>query len=334
MTPGSNVVTGTGTNWPFNDLVNTTVPTESNGNIQVGYTQVTPATMTNISVDQYLYVSDFEYSEVIQVTEVTPTTFTAQFQFLHNPGFSITASSVAGRQLQMGSNLPIYTLTAVTEADGMGNNLGLLDVPFGGPAVSGLSYSLVLAYVTIDPLIKDFIQVWDPLQGIPLPFHVTQGYLNATDPMRTSTGSPACLADLYPTPSGSMLYEIWPYQTVAYSIPVLYAQQWPEMKRPTDPSPWFINPTVISDGAIARALRRQELKNSADKDPYFNPQLSKEFQADYVRGLMAAASADEGKCLQAIQQNMRQSAVPGGSWWQSHAVSAGDRYFLGPGDFY
>jgi hypothetical protein len=330
MTPGSPTINGVGTNWPVADLVNTTAPAVQNGNVQAGYNEITPASMNGIVNDCYLYIADGVFSEVVGVTETTATTFTASFQFLHNPGFTITSSSLAGRQLQMGSNLPIYTLYAVVSSDGSGNNTALIDSPFAGPSLTSAGYNLVQAYFTIDPLIKQFIQVWDPIQGIPLRFNITQGFLNKIDPMRTSTGSPECFADLYPSLSGSMQYEMWPYQTIPYSIPVTYAQQWPEMKRSTDRPPWFINPSIFSDGAIADALRRKELKNTDGKDPYFDPALAETFEKKFIEGAMLAASADESKLLQALESGNERYITPGGNWQQSHVGDMG-QFYIGDG---
>lgn len=310
LTTNSTAVTGTNTAWPTNDVVNTTM---TNGVQNPGYNEMTPADMTNIAVDTYLYVSDAGYSEVVAVAEVTPTTFVAQFKYQHNQGTAITCSSLAGLQIMLGPYNPIYTLIATPTA-----TTGVIDTPFGGPTLVNTGYTLLRMYFTIDPNMKDIFSVWDPIQGTPLQFHLPQAFLQNADPQRTATGYPQCLVDLFPMPSGSMQFELWPPQTVAYQIPVIYFKQWPELKRPTDRPPYFIDPTIFIDGAIADALRRKDLRGIDDKDPYYNPALAREFDQKFMQGAMLAAAADEGKCIQALTSDWSRYGGPNAAWQQSH----------------
>ncbi len=323
-TSGSTAILGTGTSWPVSDVVNTTMV---GGNRQSGYQEITPASMGHISVGTFLYVNDSTFSEVAAVVETSNSTFTAEFRNPHNDGTVLTSSSLAGRQLRLGPLTPIYTLLAVSGATGP-DNTGVLDMAFGGGSLVNTSYTLLQAYFTIDPNIRSFLQVWDPTQGIPLRYNVSQAELDCIDAQRTSSGWPQCLADLGPDASGTMQYELWPYQISPYSIPILYNRQWPEMKRPTDRPPYFINPSVIIDGAIADALRRKDLRDNspADADPYFNPQLAKEFDQKFLIGAANAANADEEKCQQRLSSSFFQpggAGGPGASYWQSHVNDGG-----------
>jgi hypothetical protein len=117
--------------------------------------------------------------------------------------------------------------------------------------------------------------------------------------------------------------EVWPWQTTAYSIPVLYNRQWPDLIQPTDRPPGFINPSVIIDGAIADALRRQDLRDNSPggKDPYFNPALAREFDQKFLAGAIAAANADEERCQQRLSSSLTNyggGLGPNASYWQSH----------------
>jgi hypothetical protein len=269
--------------------------------------------MVNINVGDYLYISDFAYSEVVAVTDTTPTTFTAQFLYPHNANFTLTKSSLAGLQLRLGAYNAIYTLKAVATT-----TTGIIDMPFGGPSVDSSAYQLLKAYVTIDPNMKDFLQVWDPVQGIPLFTHQGQDFLAQADPQRTATGNPQGFVDLGPNEAGVMQFEFWPYQAAAYSVPVVYYKQWPELKRPLDKPPWFIDPTVFIDGAIADALRRKNLRSIDDKDPYFDPNTARVYEQRFIEGALQAAYADEGKYQLALQQLNATTIGPGASYWQSH----------------
>ena len=315
---GSPNISGVATYWPYNDVVNTTFV---NGNRTTGYCEIQPASMSGIAVDTNLFVSDSTFSEVVSVIEVTQSTFTAQFQYSHNDGTPLTCSSLAGLQIQYGPLTPVYTLLAVSSGpDGSGNNTGIMDNPWGGASLTNAGYQLIKAYITI-PNFRSWIVAYDPQQGIPLGTNVSQAEIDAIDAQRTSQGWPQCFADLGPSASGNYQSELWPYQTTAYAIPILYNRQWPTLKRPTDRLPGFINPSVIIDGCIADALRRQDLRDNSDKDPYYSPSLAREFDQKFLAGAIAAANADEERCVQRLSSSMWQpggSGFPGASYWQSH----------------
>lgn len=316
MTSGSTNIIGTGTIWPYADRINTTM---LNGNRTTGYVEITPASMANIAVDSLLYINDGAFSEVVPVVEVSNSTFTALFQFQHNDGSTLTMSSLAGLQFQLSPFNPIYTLLGVSSAIG-NDNTGIINLPFGGQTITNSGYTLLMAYVTIDPNFRSWVQAWDPTQGIPLATGVSQAELNSIDAQRTSQGNPQGFVDLAPNVAGSMQFELWPYQTGPYSIPVLYNRQWPEMKKPTDRPPYFINPSVIIDGAIADALRRKDIRTGQDNDPYFNPNLAKDFENKFALGAQLAAAADEEKCQAALTSSSWQAGNVTGNaaYWQSH----------------
>ena len=320
-TSGLTAITGTGTLWPYADVVNTTMV---DGNRTTGYVEMTPADMVNINVDTLLYVNDGVYSEVAPVVEISNSTFTALFQFSHNPGTTLTTSSVAGLQLQLGPLLPVYTLLGVSSRTGS-DNAGILDMAFGGATLTNSGYQLVKAYINF-PDLRSFVEVYDPQQGIPLATNVSQAELDSIDPQRSSQGWPQCLADLAPSVSGTFQYELWPHQLTPYALPVLYNRQWKYMKNPTDRPPYFINPSIIIDGAIADALRRKDIRDNNDVDPYFNPQLAREFDAKFALGAVQAAQADENKCQQALTSSRYQRGGginAGASYWQSHVNDGG-----------
>lgn len=325
MTSGSTAVIGTGTNWPYADRVNTTLIA---GNRSAGYQELTPASMQNIATDTLLFINDGVYSEVVPVVETSNSTFTGLFQFSHNDGSPLTCSSLAGLQLQLGPFNPIYTLLGVSGATGA-NNTGIVDMAFGGQTLTNTSYQLVNAYINVDPNLRSFVQLWDPTQGIPLATNVSQAELNSLDAQRQSTGNPQCFADLGPSVSGTFQYEIWPYQTSAYSLGCLFNKQWPVLKRPTDRPPYFIDPSIIIAGATADALRRKDIRAASDTDPYWSPQLAKDFEEKFVAGAQLAAAADEEKSQQALTSSVYQPGNIQGSasFWQSHVFGdAGGGY--------
>tara|TARA_R110000868_G_scaffold58624_3_gene180848 strand:+ start:7710 stop:8846 length:1137 start_codon:yes stop_codon:yes gene_type:complete len=323
LTSGSKVVVGTSTAWPVSDVSNTTM---IGGNRTTGYVEITPADMTGITIDRPVYISDGVFSEAVPVVETSSTSFVGIFQYQHNDGTPITCSSLAGLQLKLGTFWPVYTVQAISSATG-----AILDMNYGGPSLTGSAYSILMAYVTIDPMFRDFIQVWDPRQGQPIATHVSQTYLSRVDPQRMSSGYPQALVDRQPTSAGSAQFELWPYQQTAYNMPVLYVKQWPELKKPTDRPPTFLNPSVIIDGAIADSLRRRDLRADTDKDPYFDPQLAQIYEQKYAEGAKLAMNADEGRRLQTLSMASPYGGAGGGmgpnaSWAQSHAVGVWDGY--------
>lgn len=324
---GSTAIVGVATSWPYADLVSTTM---ISGNRSPGYQELTPASLSGIEVDCFLYVNDGVYSEAVPVIEVTATTFTAQFQYSHNDGTPITRSSLAGRQIQYGPQTPIYTLTAVSSAVGSANT-GIMDMPWGGQALTDSGYQIVKAYIAI-PNFRSWVEVWDPTQGIPLATNVSQAEIDCIDAQRSAQGWPQCLADLGPSLSGSYQVEVYPWQGTPYAIPCLYNSQWPTLVRPTDRSPSFINPSVIIDGAIADALRRKDIRNPGDSDPYWNPALAREFDGKFLAGATLAANADEERCQARLSSSYWQrtgasgyggAGGPSAAFWQSHVDFGG-----------
>ncbi len=91
---------------PFPITANTTVNTTGSAIASTGSQACTPASMTNISVGVLLTCDTGGSLEVVQVTAVTGTTFTATFAHTHSASFAITATNV----------LPVGICVATTAA--------------------------------------------------------------------------------------------------------------------------------------------------------------------------------------------------------------------------
>ncbi len=318
MVTASKVVLGHSTAWPVADRSDTTV---ASGIRERSIQAVTPADMTGIETDSFLYIDSAGDAEAVAVLSTTRTSFTANFTKLHNPNFTVTQSTLAGLQFRLGVNYPTYTVRAIHSATELE-----VDIAWGLTPLTGSSYQILKCYFSIAPDLKDIINVWDPQQGRPMIFHKVQDWLNNRDPQRSATGVPIALVDLSPNESGSMQYELWPHQTIPYQIPILYARQWPELKNQTDKPPMFINPSMIIDGAIADALRvRNPLGPEQAVDPFFDPKTAQIYESKFQAGLEAALNANESKSLTVLQQYSDQwgGFMPGGTWNQSH-VDPGD----------
>jgi hypothetical protein len=310
VTNGSTTVTGAATVWPVSDLVNTTIPT---GLAETGYKEVTPASMAGIDADSLLLADAAGPNpEVVAVTEVTATTFTAKFLSPKNAAATLTRSSLSGRQIRVGNGTPPFTVRAVVS-----NTSLWMDQSWKSTAQSGLTYRIVKMYYSFGADLKEVVDGLDPQMGLKMRLHVSRDEMNYRDPQRSSSGTSGVLelVDLGPNESGSMQYEIWPPQSSARQIQFLISRQWPELTADTDRPPSFINPTIFVYGAIADALR---FKGSAD-DPFHNPGMSSAYESLYQEGLEKAKDADDSKCMRDFTFSQWAAFSRGGpNWYIDH----------------
>ena len=310
LTNGSATVTGSSTAWPIVDIVNTTIAAAVT---TTGIQTVTPASMSGITEDSYLYVDGAGNPEAIAVKSTTATTFTAVFTRTHTAGFAITQSSLAGRQLKVTTTTPRFTILYVTSGTSL-----VLDNPWSTTAVSDSSYVINLAYLTLQPNVKEILFAVDPVQGRPLRLHYPIEMLNRRDPQRTAVNSPALLADIGPNINGNMQYEIYPPSNTARQIYYQYYKQWPDMKNPADQPPPFIDPAVIVAGAIADALRHRAERD----DPFYDPASARMWDEKFERGVAAVELADNSKSMQDYTWSMGGIGGINDDYRQSHAFDS------------
>lgn len=312
-TYNSTTVTGSATAWPISDVVNTTSSTAVN---DIGYTQITPASMTGIAVDTLLYCdSGGSNPETVAVVQVTPTTFWAQFQFTHSASFTMTSSSLAGQQLDVGETYPVFTVMSVQTATSL-----TVDQPFGATGISAQPYQIIKMYVTIDPNLKVILDCVDQLVGRQLEIYVPQQTVNLTDPQRAQNNSdPLAVVQRSASPSGTMLYEIWPAPGTSRQLWFLVGLQWPELKMPNDRPPSFIDPNIFVTGAIADSLRIKNIRLATDQDPFWNPELAMQYEQMFRIRLQECVNADEAKAQQAFKHEWQNILAAGGAnYWKQH----------------
>jgi hypothetical protein len=305
FTQSSKTVVGTGTAWPVSDLVNTTIPATVDS---IGYVEVTPASMNNITPDSYLYIDAAGDPETVAVVEVTGTTFTAKFTKFHAAGSTVTASSLSTRQLRIGTSFPIFTVASVQTTTQL-----TMTIAWGGASLSGAAYQIVKVYFTLASDVKDILVMVDTqFGGWPIRLHVSINEMNWRDPQRAASGPPRELVDLAPNENGTMMYELWPRQDTARQLNFLYTKQWPELKNDNDRPPWFINPNVWVWGALADAL----MYKSGAQDPYFNPQLAQVYEQRFLQGVQDAKNADQSKAVTDFHYDFdRIYGALGGNFW-------------------
>jgi len=310
LTAGSRTVTGSGTLWPVSDVVNTTL---SQAVSDIGYVEAFPSSMAGITENSILYIGKAaETYEAVPVVELRKSSFIGKFEHPHSTGSTVTQSSLAGRQLRISDQYPVFTVRA-----GVSSTELLLTQPWGGASVSDASYRILSMYVTLAPDLKAILAMKDDQTGFPVRLHVPVEEANYRDPRRTFVGGNPyySLIDYGPNEQGNMLYEIWPAPLSVRQFSYRYYQQWPDLEQETDRPPWFINPSVFVYGALADAFRFRQ----GPKDPYYNPALADHYELRFREGLEQAKNADEAKYLNALRTPWWRGMLPGNAdTWQLH----------------
>lgn len=314
LTIGSNICTGTGTSWPVSDVVNTTI---SQGVVRPGNAWVTPASMSGITLNSTLYVDDAGTPEIVAVQQIRGNQFLANFQNPHNPGYTVTQSSLVGQQLFIATNNPYFTILGVTSATSM-----VLDNEWAYTNLSQSAYQIFMAYTTFAPDVKELAFVVDPIQQLVLRLHVPQNMVNSQDPSRQNFNSPVWICDLGPNAAGNQLFEIYPPSTVAYQLYYGYYAQWPEMVAPGDRPPPFINPTVLIHGALADAYRVKIPRPPKFDDPWFNPKAADDYEKKFEMGVADMINADNSKAQTDLTWDFDAFGISGANYNIDHAVDA------------
>lgn len=308
----SNVVTGTATAWPVGDIVNTTL---ANTITQPGSVTVTPASMTNITADTWLYVdATGPNPEIAFVIDVGPTSFTATFNYVHSAGTTLTCSSLTGRTLRLGYQVPNFLITAITSATTL-----IIQNPFGGVPLTDIGYTILKNLYNFAPDLKQLMSVVDPQQGIELGINYPQPKLNQEDPQRTVTDFPILVSPHSISPAGTQLFEIWPSPTNARQLYFEYYSQPRDLKAPGDRPPPYFDPSVMVMGATADALRTRVSKD----DVYFDPNTAMVWEQRFEKGLEMLIFADGSLNNQQYTWDSGAEGYPSGANWnRNHSEDA------------
>jgi len=314
VTKNSDIVTGSGTNWPVNDLVNTTTGAIS----RPGINRITPASMANIEKGTVLYVdAGGSNPEIVAVAETTPNNFIAKFSYAHSGTVSLQASSLAGRQFRLDESTPIYTILAVKSATEL-----VIDQPWKETSRSGSSYQIRAMLHYISPNIRDIVAAVDRVQGYPLGIKREQGYLDHIDYQRWSTGDPRILAVAEPHPlSKLMRYEVWPAPINERQIEVLIVGNWPDMKNKNDRPPPLMDGSVLVTGALAEIMNTKIPDRTAGgNDPFYDPVAARDYKEEFAVGLQGLIEADEARFMKVLQQEWNEIFLADGDtpWHKAH----------------
>ena len=315
MNQNSTTVNGTGTNWPVDDVVNTTI---SAGILRTGYQIVTPASMDGITTDTYLYVDAGGDPEIVSVIEVRPTSFLAIFNKTHSTGCTVTSSSYSGRQLRLGNTFPVFTVEAIVSPTQL-----ITDMPWYATSMVDSAYFIWKMYYTISPDIKMLLAVLDQAQGIPpLRIDVPILELNRIDPQRSATGYPQLIANRGTNHNGNIQWELWPRAQSERQLRVFYFKQPPKLVSEGDRIPSFMNPTVLFHGMMADAYRTK----IGPDDVYFNQNIALDYERRFEQGIQDMMLADDEKLSQRYSNMGQYIGFGGANWRKDHAPELLDYY--------
>lgn len=312
MTQGSDHVTGTGTAWDVSTTVNTNIPA---GISRTGYQACVPASMTGITVDTMLYVTDGSSTEIVYVKSTTSTSFTATFNQFFNPGATVTVSNLAGRQLKLGYTYPVYTVMAVVSPTEL-----IIDNPWHAATLTSSGYEIKKMYYTMEPGLKSIVSIIDPTQGIPpLRVNIPAQGINRIDPQRSATGFPQLFATRGPNANGNMQYELWPASQTERQLRAMINLQPPKLTSEGDFIPAFMNPTVIFNYAASIAKRT---RMSVD-DPYYDLAASQTYMQLFEVGFDYMVVAHDQLTGTDLSWTYGTYGLPGGADWErSHSWDA------------
>jgi hypothetical protein len=193
-------------------------------------------------------------------------------------------TSLVGQALRVGYTTPIYQIIAV---DATHQTL-TLELPWGGPAYSGIGYYITQYYYSI-PNIK-FIYTAVNLQlQYRLWTNVAQTLLDNIDPSRLRVMYPYVLATMPPDPQGNYQVEMWPASTTALAFPYKAYVQPPNLVNDSDSLPPFIRCDIIVARAVADALRYRTKDN-----PYYSEAVALSIAAEKMKEFEAEVARAEG----------------------------------------
>lgn len=312
VTQGSTVVIGAGAGWPVADDINTIGPLPVK---QPGATFITPASMTGIVPGRYVLLDTANPTlmEVVAVEVAAAKGFWARARNTHDANFTITKSSLANRQIR--TNYPFYTVTAVIDSATI-----WIDLPWSQPNQTAVSYQIQQAYVVVDPYARRILYAWDPLQGIALDVtNWTLEQILVGDSQLTSTDNPIMMVNAPAGAGGVPQWFLYPPQSSARGIPLVFSTVWPKMVNDDDRPPSFLLPEIFIAGATADALRTRTITQEARQDLYFDPVLASEYERQYEALLDTADEEDQGRRNDRLQSyRLMAQGMYSATYLQSH----------------
>lgn len=265
-----------------------------------GYHRVKLSPMPPDVVGKWLMIG----GEVCPVLEQNGARVYAKFPGPFNAGTEVTVSSWSGRQLKVDELHGYITIAGVDSSGRL-----VLEKAWPLRTTQTTNYRIVLAYITMPPDFYHLVNARLLDLSVPVDTGMSLEELDRLDPQRLTVSFPKAMVECPIDETGIMRYELWPTgedSKLAYN----YVATWPMLTADNDPMPPFIEASVIADGAIADAL----MYKRGSEDPYYNPQLSRIFEAKYLEGIERLKAADEAKSVKDFTTEAFKLAPPGGDY--------------------
>jgi len=223
--------------------------------------------------------------------------------------------AMIGSSFRVGFSTPIYRIAGFQSPTQI-----TLDLIWGGPSQSTVSYMIFQNIVSFGNNIKKLLAVVNQRQGYRMKLHIPQEVLNIYDTWRTTTGWTYLVSNYAPSPvDGSPLFELYPAPTFQQSFPFLASVQPPDMVNDQDfPASWM-RTDVIMYGAIAFALVFRG-KNSK----YYDPATAKGFLSLQHEEVVKMARNDDNQYPQDLRWEFSRYPFTqfGADWTQSHDIDS------------
>jgi hypothetical protein len=309
-TPGSDIITGTGTLWPYNDTVNTTLGATAITVINE-IQDITPTSIVGIEMGDWLLVDEgLATEEWLLVHSVTGSTFQAKPTQLHAANTAtITKSSFSQLQIRVGYNKNYYTIIGIKSDQTM-----KLDHSWSYAIETAQSYQIVRAYITFPPGLKIVWSIVNIQQGWAIKPYIPQEVVQRFDAWRSAKSWPSILVNFMPDHIGRIRYELYPTPTVEQGIPYLAARVIAPLSADEDCCPTCIPSHIVVNHALADALLHDR------KSEYYDPLASKEFRRQAQDSMNGAVLADDNIYMQNLEWIISRYnlVAPGADFWQSH----------------
>jgi hypothetical protein len=313
-TPGSDIITGTTTAWPYRDSVNTTLSVDVT--VANELQDVTPVLMTNIEMGDWILIGEGTANEeFVLVHSVTSTTFQARPTKVHSAGETITKSSYIGRAMRVGYRKSMYPIIGITSDQRM-----KIDCPYSHDAETAQTYQIVEPYITMPPGLKVVWSIVNMNQGWAIKAYLPQEVVQRYDAWRAAQGWPSLMLNFTPDHIGRIRYELYPTPTVDQSIPFIASRIIPNLTDDEDCPPTCIPSGIIVNHTLADALLHDR------KSEYYDPTASREFRNQAQIAMNGAILDDDNVYMQNLEWIISRYnlVAPGSDFWQSHD----EGYFL------
>jgi hypothetical protein len=277
------------------------------------------------------------YGQMIFQAQLATGTVTVTFNSNQVTGNATAAATwsaaVIGRQFRLGTNTPIYDITAVSTAVNPNDTL-TLGAAWGGTTQAAVGYQIYNAYQTMPSDFFSFQTVVDPQMNWQLWANRWQQIdLNSWDAQRAAAGNPYAVVfrDYDPTTitsPPSPRYEAWPHQKSQYVLPFLYIKRATDLSDSGATLPRYIRGDVLVEGALSDAARWPG-PDVSTKSPYFSPQLARDHDLRFEAMVAELERQDDEVFEQDLTYQLYTSGLPwapfpgDARFWQSHLLPAG-----------